>query len=283
MKKMFFGAVMLSASLLFTQCGKSTENRAVLEECDIADSEECEIEPYGRGNSESDQRSSADVTANLKLEKRASIIMGTKEVSACRKSVDSLMKRYRGYVEEEDLYPNRDFAYKLTLRIPSASLDSFLAGFSGVSGDVKLKSVSVTDRTAEYTDLSSRRKTQDAMLERYRQMLKTATKVSDMLEIQRRIDEIQMEADRAQGRLNRIDKDVDYSVMEISIFDLNVDPDKPKPEPDNSLGLGDFGEALVNGWHGVVTAVWFLFNIWPLWIVAAGAVFIIKKRRAQKK
>lgn len=278
---MFFLAVMLPASLLFTQCGKSTENRAVLEECEIADSEECEIEPYGRGNSESDQTSSADVTANLKLEKRASLSMETKEAGACRKSVDSLMKRYRGYVEQEK-YSNYYIAYNLTLRIPSASLDSFLAGFSGVSDNVVEKNVSVTDRTAEYTDLSSRRKTQDAMLERYRQMLKTATKVSDMLEIQRRIDEIQMEADRAQGRLNRIDKDVDYSVMEISIFDLNR-VTSSNTKPDNSLGLGDFGEALVNGWHGVVAAVWFLFNIWPLWIVAAGAVFIIKKRRAQKK
>lgn len=278
---MFFGAVMLSASLLFMQCGKSTENRAVLEECEIAESEEFEIEPYGRENSESDQTSSADVTANLKLEKRASLSMETKEVGACRKSVDSLMKRYRGYVEQEK-HSNYRVAYNLMLRIPSASLDSFLAGFSGVSGNVVEKNVSVTDRTAEYTDLSSRRKTQDAMLERYRQMLKTATKVSDMLEIQRRIDEIQMEADRAQGRLNRIDKDVDYSVMEISIIDLNyVAPYYTKP--DNSLGLGDFGEALVNGWHGVVAVVWFLFNIWPLWIVAAGAVFIIKKRRAQKK
>ncbi len=284
MKKCFFYATLIAVALLFQQCAKSSEKSyslsagESLEEESLGDAsyeENTESEPSAR----SSYSPSGELPANLKLEKRVNITIDSKRTDLCRKSVDTLMGRFHAFVEHET-YSDWRKSYDLTIRIPSQSLDSFVAGLSGAQGKIVDKSVSVEDRTAEYKDVSSRKKTQDAMLENYRKMLSQATKIADMLEIQRRIDEIQIDADRAQGRLNQIDRNVDFSVLNLSIEDRSYV--SPKTDDGNAIGLSDFGEAIVNGWHGVIAVVWILFNLWPLWIVAGVVIYLIRRRRKNK-
>lgn len=285
MKKCFYYAMLIAASLFCQQCAKSSDKSVSLslsEEAEevtiVCDSigSSAESEPTSR----SSYSPSGELPANLKLEKRANITIDSKQTALCRKCVDTLMGRFHAYVENET-YSDWRKSYDLTIRVPSASLDSFVAGLSGTQGKIVDKSVSVVDRTAEYKDVSSRKKTQDAMLENYRKMLSQATNIADMLEIQRRIDEIQISADRAQGRLNQIDRNVDYSVLNLSIEDRSYV--SPKTDDGNAIGLSDFGEAIVNGWHGVVAVVWFLFNLWPLWIVAGVVIYFVKRKKNKNK
>lgn len=285
MKKCLFYAMLIAASLFCQQCAKDGEKsinlpltEEVEEEPMVSDSIGCsaESEPASR----SSYSPSGELPENLKLEKSANITIDSKQTALCRKCVDTLMGRFHAYVAHET-YSDWRKSYDLTIRVPSASLDSFVACLSGAQGKIVEKSVSVVDRTTEYKDVSSRKKTQDAMLENYRKMLSQATKVSDMLEIQRRIDEIQIRADRAQGRLNQIDRNVDYSVLNLSIEDRSYV--SPKTDDGNAIGLSDFGEAIVNGWHGVVAVVWFLFNLWPLWIVAGVVIYFVKRKKNKNK
>lgn len=278
MRKIFFLLALGVLSLSFYQCSSSSKE-SISEEASYDESEAVEESPMPR-NTAKEVSPNAPLPSNLKLEKRANITIDTKETTKCRKQVDSLMVHYQAYIEKEDYYCNYRNSFELRLRVPAASLDSFIASLSGIQGVIVSKSISVTDRTATYTDLSSRKKTEEAMLERYRQMLKSATKVSDLLEIQSRIDEIQMNADITQGRLNKIDQNVNYSVLSLTIEDRSFV--SPIDEQDNSFRLSDFGQALANGWHGFVAVIWFLFNIWPLWIVVAIVIYYIKYRKRRK-
>lgn len=281
MKKCFYYAMLIAASLLCQQCAKSSDKSVSLSLSEEAEEVTIVCDSIGSSaeselTSRSSYSHSGELPANLKLEKRANITIDSKQTALCRKCVDTLMGRFHAYVENET-YSDWRKSYDLTIRVPSASLDSFVACLSGTQGKIVDKSVSVVDRTAEYKDVSSRKKTQDAMLENYRKMLSQATNIADMLEIQRRIDEIQISADRAQGRLNQIDRNVDYSVLNLSIEDRSYV--SPKTDDGNAIGLSDFGEAIVNGWHGVVAVVWFLFNLWPLWIVAGVVIYFVKRKK----
>lgn len=271
MKKVFRIVPFFVFSFALLNCSSNShDNRAVA--CEATE----EYLPMEETSGASDVK--AQMPVHLKLERSADVSIDSKSPTHCRANVDSLMARYGGYLENESYHKARA-AYYLTLRIPALSLDSFLASLSGVEGTILDKSISVVDRTTEYCDWASRKQSNDAMLQRYREMLKQATKVSDMLEIQARIDQIQMDADCAQSRMNRIDKDVNYSVVKIDIRDKSL---KVVDGSDGSFTLSDFGEAIVNGWHGIIAVVWFLFNIWPLWIVAAGVVYFIKRKKRNK-
>lgn len=282
MKKLFYCSVLFAASLAFLQCSQSKEESpvAACEEAYIEGTSQDECEPDAKSlpQTNSEDGPSGTFPAGKKMEKRVDVTIDSKQTSLCREYVDSLIVRFHAYVENET-FSNYKNSYRLTIRVPAASLDSFVAGLSGTQGTIVDKSVCVEDRTAEYTDLSSRKKTQEAMLDNYRQMLSRATKISDMLEIQNRIDEIQMAADRSQGRLNQIDHNVNYSVLEIRIEDKSyVSPDTD----DDSFTLGDFGRAIANGWHGLIMVLWAILNLWPLWIFIAGVIYLVGRYKKRK-
>jgi len=263
--------------------GYSQNNSASEAECkDIA----CETsETRSRTQLSKAKNYSVDYSKNLpigrKLEKKAKLCIESSDINLCRKFTDSISSRYGAYVEKEQ-YSSAIQAYSIKLRVPSASLDSFLSGMHGINGTITEKNVSVNDRTSEYRDNESRRKTQEAMLDRYRAMLRNTTQTSDMLEVQRRIDEIQMETDRVQGRMNVIDHNVSYSLVNIIIKQEIKEEPVTIVEEDKPSFWKDLGQAFGRGWSIIKAIVLGIITIWPLWIIAGVVVYIWRKKRKNK-
>lgn len=257
--------------------GYSQDRRAMRVSCEVAESQ-----------SESptkNQNYTVDYSKNLpvgrKMEKKARLCIETPNITQCRKYTDSLSSRYGAYVEKEQ-YTSSLKAYTIKLRVPSVALDSFMSGMHGINGTITDKIVSVTDRTSDYRDYESQRKTQNAMLERYRTMLKSASNISDVLEIQNRIDQIQMETDRVQGRMNAIDHNVSYSVVNISIKqEKKEEPIQTVVEEKPSFWK-DLGEAFCTGWDIIKAIIVGIITIWPLWIIAGVIIYIWRKKRKNK-
>ncbi|MBO7606114.1 MAG: DUF4349 domain-containing protein [Paludibacteraceae bacterium] len=246
-----------------------------------ADTKSCEMET----SSSEDKNYSVDYSKNIpvgrKMEKKARLCIETPDITQCRKYTDSLSSRYGAYVEKEQ-YTSSLKAYTIKLRVPSIALDSFLSGMHGINGTITDKIVSVTDRTSDYRDYESQRKTQNAMLERYRTMLKSASNISDILEIQNRIDQIQMETDRVQGRMNVIDQNVSYSVVNISIKQERKKEPVQTVEEEKPSFWKDLGEAFCWGWSIIKAIVLGIIALWPLWIIAGVIVYIWRKKRKNK-
>ena len=257
--------------------GYSQDRRAMRVSCEVAESQ-----------SESptkNQNYTVDYSKNLpvgrKLEKKARICIESSNITQCRKFTDSLSSRYGAYVEKEH-YTSSIQTYSIKLRVPSTALDSFLSSMHGINGTITEKNVSVNDRTSEYPDDESRRKTQEAMLERYRAMLRNTTNTSDMLEVQSRIDRIQMETDRVQGRMNAIDHNVSYSVVYITIQqEKKEEPIQTVVEEKPSFWK-DLGEAFCTGWDIIKAIIVGIITIWPLWIIAGVIIYIWRKKRKNK-
>ncbi|MEE3484426.1 MAG: DUF4349 domain-containing protein [Bacteroidales bacterium] len=275
MKKSAFYILLFVLCIIIQGCGKK-ESRYV--ECSMADSVAYDEERMPSSNQEVSVDYSKNLPKGRKLEKKASIRIVSKDVSQSRKFTDSLSTRYRSYIENEVYNSRYTHSYEITMRVPSNAVDSFISGMHGICGKIVEKSVSVVDRTYEYYDHESRRKTQEAMLERYRTMLKNTTKISDMLEVQNRIDQIQIEMDRVQGNMNVIDHNVSYSVVNITIEEEMV----PGSVKEDKPGFWhDMGEAIVTGW-GIVKAILVgIVTIWPL-LILGGIAFYIWKRKRKK-
>lgn len=103
-----------------------------------------------------------------------------------------------------------------SLRIPSAQLDSFLAGLADV-GRVTYRNETSTDMTTQYSDTSTRLKTQQDKMTRLQELMKQAIDVSDLLEIESEIADTQYEIDTLQSSLLTIDRDVDKSSVTLTL------------------------------------------------------------------
>jgi len=103
-----------------------------------------------------------------------------------------------------------------SLRIPSDQLDSFLSGLDGI-GRITYRNETSTDMTTQYSDTSMRLKTQQDKMARLQELMKQATDVSDLLEIEGEIANTQYEIDTMQSSLLTIDRDVDKSAVSITV------------------------------------------------------------------
>lgn len=104
----------------------------------------------------------------------------------------------------------------LTLRIPSAELDSFLAG-AGDTGRITSRSESADDVTESYYDTKARLETQQALMERLQALITDAADLSDLLALESQIADTQYQIDRLQASLNSTDRQVNYATVDVNL------------------------------------------------------------------
>lgn len=168
----------------------------------------------------------------------------------------------RGEVQEEALMAD------ITIRIP---VEVFDAGVEEIKtmGDVVREQVNGQDVTEEFVDLDAEvrnlRKTEQQFLE----IMERATKIEDVLAVQRELTVIRGQIDRIQGRMNYLQKSAQLSTLTVH---LATDPEAlPVVDEDSSwkpLGtikaavrsLIDFGIWVAN------VVIWAIIFI-PLWLV----------------
>ena len=125
----------------------------------------------------------------------------------------ALVNSYRGILHNSKLTED-DFS--ATFRVPSSSLKPVMKEL-GQIGKVTHQRVSQDDVTAEYRDMQAELKNKIALRDRLRVLLKKATKVSDALEIEKELAEVQTELDQLSGQLNALKTQVALSTLSLDI------------------------------------------------------------------
>ena len=132
----------------------------------------------------------------------------------------------------------------------------------------------VEDVTEEYVDISARLRTKTDLKERYTQLLSRANTVTEMLEIEKQIGELQAEIESIEGRMKYLSQQVKYSTLDLNYYERITISNR-------------FGQSFVNGFkNGWNNLVWFLVglvNIWPFififGIIIAWLIWWRRKRR----
>ncbi len=221
-----------------------------------------------------------DVTQR-KLIKNGSMTLVVDNLEQTRNDVVGLIEKHGGYVSNEQ-YSNWEHSssYNLTVRIPCGNFDSFVADVEAGKGKIESKSMYINDVTAEYIDLETRLNTKRSYLERYKQLLKSAKSVQEIVSIEDKIRSLEEEIDSTVGRLKYLTNQVEYSTLHLNIRhdDANFDPH----HPDHGQGFWlRFSQSLSSGMRGLVDFAFFLVRIWPAWIIILLVLGVI--RRAKRK
>jgi len=127
---------------------------------------------------------------------------------------------------------------------------------------LKSKKVTAKDVTEEYVDLNIRLDNNLAYLNQYKEILRKASSVKEILEVQEKIRNIEEEIESKKGRLKYLDDKVKYSTLNLEITELITS------EISNDLNFGRrISNAFNNGIQAFLSFVIGLVNLWPFIIL----------------
>lgn len=149
----------------------------------------------------------------------------------------------------------------ITLRVPANAYNPALNRIKEM-GTVKNTSSSGQDITQEYVDLESRLRNYEAQEEVLLELMKESKKVSDSIEVQRELSNVQGEIEVIKGRMRYLDDRVSFSTIDVYFHE---------PDPIKTATGWGFLDALKRGLRGAVTA----FNWIIMALIATAPVLII--------
>lgn len=147
---------------------------------------------------------------------------------------DSFMEPIpRGRFVAEGVLVKPSSKASVTIRIPSDQLERTISQITSL-GELMSYSTNSRDVTEQYVDLNARLKNQQAVLEQYKEILKSARLTSDILSVQQRIDYVQEQVEVLTAQIKRLQNQATYATIVISLIEPQI-VEKPKEEEQNLL------------------------------------------------
>ena len=190
------------------------------------------------------------VAASGKIIKTASIQIEVTKGEFEKKffEIATLAEMNNGFVSNSQSYS--DSEGKLTNGMITIRVEQ--KNFNAVVNKIKLlgiiKSVQLggIDVTQEYVDLESRLKNLQAQEQVLLDLMKKSTKVTDSIEVQRELSNVQGEVEVIKGRMNYLDNMVSFSTIDVSLAE---------PQAITESTEGGFLGAVKRGARGALTVV----------------------------
>ena len=180
----------------------------------------------------------------------------TDDRTATRSAILGFVNEHQGYLADDREQRSLDVLEQtMTIRVPSAEFDGLLEDVSkGVSRFDK-REIQAIDVTEEYVDIEARLKTKKETESRYRELLKQANSVEEILKIEEQIDKLRAEIESTEGRLRLMRDRESYSTLRVSFYEAYV------------RSAGFWTRARNNfllGWTVVVEGTIAIVTLWPL-------------------
>jgi hypothetical protein len=146
----------------------------------------------------------------------------------------------------------------LTLRIPAKRFDDAMLALRGVAGElggeVEFQDITGEDVTAEFIDLGARLEILQERRDLLLDIQADATTTSEVLRVAGLIEDVQLDIENIQGRLNFLKDQVAEATIRVEVRERDVERQDPGPDPENPSIADSFALAL-QGFLRVVGAV----------------------------
>lgn len=267
--------------LLVLSCQSKQQERALLEVADGVDYETA-VAPM-QSPEASDELPDPDIqqpTQKKKIIKDGRMGLNVAHLDKTKGRIDSLVKAYGGYYENENFgKSNYEKYYDLRIRVPNGRFEALIAGVESGEQEVVYKEIDARDVTDQFIDLETRLENKRNYLTRYRELLKKAGTVKEILEIEEKIRGLEEEIESTEGRLKYLSDLVAYSVLNLRIATEMAY--KYRPARRDSF-FEQLKQSLSKGWYGFVDFLLLMIKIWPFWILVAVSIVIYKKVKKRK-
>jgi hypothetical protein len=209
------------------------------------------------------------VTDDRKIIKEGTISFETSDPLKTRESIVKITNELGGYITRENSgnYSDRN-EQTIEIRVPAEKFDQLLSGVTSTAVRIDSKNISAQDVTEEYIDVEARLKTKKELEERYKQLLNKASKVEEMLSIEREMGKLREEIESVEGRFRYLKDRVAFSSLTITFYQKISKP----------ISFGSkFSHGLESGWRNFLAFITGLVTLWPLLILIGGTIFAVLK------
>ena len=119
-------------------------------------------------------------------------------------------------------YSGNQHSGNISIKVPFEKFEATIKEIKEINKDVRNETVSSSDVTQEYVDQEARLKNFQAEEEQYRQIMKKAVKISDILEVQASLSKVRQNIEITQGRLNYLKSQTDMSQISATLSEEPV-------------------------------------------------------------
>ena len=230
------------------------------------------------GNYQRDQAASVQAIPQ-KIIKQASLRFETDDLDDTFAQIQKAITANKGTIQNDTEGKDYDNIYRnLTVRIPSQNFDAFIKSVSEGVSYFERKEISAEDVTEQYIDLNSRLKTKKKLEERYLQILQKATKISEILEIEKQISIIREEIEAKEGQLKYLESRVSESTITIEFYKTIAEKEAVKTSYGSKIWT-----AVKSGFFGLSSFLISIISVWPFIILFVLIAYLIRKRFKRKK
>ena len=209
----------------------------------------------------------------------ASLVLQVVDVSAADQQIRTAVSAANGYVLSSSTNgTDADAVIYLTLKIPSDQLDATITLVEKLSDKILSRSMSGSDVTEEYIDMSGRLVAQEAARDRLLELLKKAETVEAAVAVNSALTDVQSQIEQLSGRMRYLRQGSQLSSLSVEIRPIPttpiVKPEGWQPLEDAKIalrGLLDFAQGIGTFLIGLV--VWT-----PIWLPLLFLVRYLRKR-----
>ena len=193
----------------------------------------------GQGNAGANQ---APVSSGRQVIRTATVVVTTNNVSTAAARAEQIATGAGGYLSGENV---NDDSATVTLSVPENQLDGVLAAV-GKLGKVTGQQQQSQDVTGQLVDVSSRIATQQASVDRVRQLMGQAKSISDVVQIE---DELT----KREADLESMERQQDELTGQVAMSTVNLQLNRTTPPPPVQAAgpAPGFGSGIAGGWHAL--------------------------------
>jgi len=217
----------------------------------------------------SNQRTDKAETVDRKIIKQGEIRFKTADVNKTKALISQTVQELNGYISKDNAYDYSDrLEHRLIIRVPANKFDLLLKNISESVEKLDSRNVDLLDVTEEYIDIEARITTKKELQTRYVELLKQATKVDEILNIEKEIGNLQTEIESVEGRMKYLKDKISFSTLTVTYYQKTT----------SKFGFSTrFVDGIKNGWS---VFLWFIVGLSHLWVflfIAGVAFYLIRK------
>jgi hypothetical protein len=162
---------------------------------------------------------SPNFPAQRSIIRTASLSLVVEDVSKSAKDIADLSGRLGGWVENQNVYEYTTGSLQgsLTVRVLEPKFSEALAQIKLLAVRVQNEQISSNDVSAQVVDLESRLKNERAKEAQYLVILKSAVKISDILEVTNMLSSVRGTIEQIQGQINYLGRQTSMSTISVSL------------------------------------------------------------------
>jgi len=273
--------IIIGCCLLLMQCGHSNQSQfeAIPEAAMTTRDMAMQSKGMERLQEEEDAQQPSSTTFEQKIIKTGRITIEVRDYLKARGTIDTLIAQYKGVVSQE----NEDRSnYRLTntlvIRLQPDLFDSFVHSVGTYALNIEHKSINTRDVTKQFIDLTTRLENKKTVVARYRELLKKASSVKDILEVEEALRKVTEEIESTQGQLRYLKDQVTLCTLYLTYYEQVDQTIRQKKG-----FFAQLGDSLVAGWRGLQALIIDLVGNWHiilfLGILTWGLLWFWRRRK----